>query len=242
MFDTGLIDALKKAHKVAVLTGAGISAESGVPTFRGEEGLWKKYRAEELATPQAFNRDPDLVWEWYSFRKNLIAKVSPNPGHYALFKMEEFYSEFTLITQNVDNLHEEAGSKNILEVHGNIRKNFCNNCRKDYRDDELELGVKVNSCECGGLIRPGVVWFGESLPGGVIEAAFQAAEEAEVFLSIGTSAVVYPAAMLPVSAKHSGALLIEVNPHETALTPNAHHFLKGPSGEILPKLLEEMGI
>ena len=242
MFDQGLIEALKNAKKTAVLTGAGISAESGVPTFRGEGGLWKQYRPEELATFEAFSRDPNLVWEWYSWRKNLIAEVSPNPGHHALVQLEKYYPEFTLITQNVDNLHREAGSENILELHGNIRRNYCLDCGKNYEDSELTLGSRVNSCECGGLIRPAVVWFGESLPQDTLEGSFQKAGECEVFFSIGTSAVVYPAAMLPVHAKRTGALLVEINPQETMLTPNADHFLQGASGEILPELVKEMGI
>jgi len=242
MFDTGMLEAIKKAQKAAVLTGAGVSAESGVPTFRGQDGLWKHYRAEELATAEAFSRNPDLVWEWYCYRKNLISKVSPNAGHYALVKMEKYYRDFTLITQNVDDLHRQAGSQIVLELHGNIRRNYCWECGRQYEDDQLELGSKVNKCNCGGYIRPGVVWFGESLPEQVLESAFRAAEDCEVFFSIGTSAVVYPAAMLPHTARRAGALVIEINPVETALTPSAHHFLQGPSGEVLPQLLEEAGI
>jgi len=242
MFDQGLIEALKNAKNVAVLTGAGISAESGVPTFRGEGGMWKQYRPEELATFEAFSRDPNLVWEWYSWRKKLIAEVSPNPGHHALVQLEKYYQDFTLITQNVDNLHREAGSNNILELHGSIRRNFCLDCGKNYEDSDLTLGSEVNSCDCGGLIRPAVVWFGESLPQGVMEASFKKAEECTVFFSIGTSAVVYPAAMLPVHAKRAGALLIEINSQETMLTTSADHFLHGASGEILPELIREMGI
>ena len=242
MFDQGLIDALKKAKCVSVLTGAGISAESGVPTFRGDGGLWKNHRAEELATYEAFTRDPDLVWEWYSWRKNLIAEVDPNPGHYALVEMEKFYPEFTLITQNVDNLHRQAGSQNILELHGNIRRNYCIKCGRPFEDSEITLGSKVNSCDCGGHIRPAVVWFGESLPQDAMESSFEKAGECDVFFSIGTSAVVYPAAMLPVHAKRANALLVEINPQETMLTPSADHFLQGASGEILPALIKEMGI
>lgn len=242
MFDPGLISYLKKALKVAVLTGAGISAESGVPTFRGAEGLWKKFKPEELANFDAFMRNPDLVWEWYAYRKEMMSKVSPNPGHFALVKLEEYYSEFTLITQNIDNLHRLAGSQNILELHGNIRRNYCIKCERQYNDEELSLGETAPKCECGGLIRPDVVWFGEMLPGDVLEAAFRAAEDCEVFFSIGTSAVVYPAAMLPLAAKRSNALLVEVNPERTELTDSAHHYLSGPSGEILPKLVAELDL
>jgi len=242
MFDTGMIQKIKKAGKAAVLTGAGISAESGVPTFRGQGGLWRQYRAEELATPEAFSRNPDLVWEWYCYRKDLISKVAPNPGHHALVKMERHFPEFTLITQNVDNLHRQAGSMKVLELHGNIRRNYCWECGKQYEDGEIQLGNKANKCKCGGYIRPGVVWFGETLAERILAEAFRASETCEVFFSIGTSAVVYPAAMLPLSAKQAGAVVIEINPAETALTPNADYFLRGASGEILPKILEEMGI
>ena len=242
MFDSGLIAYLKKAKKAAVLTGAGISAESGVPTFRGEDGIWKKFRAEELANFDAFMKNPDMVWEWYAYRKKMMSEVNPNPGHYALVKMEKFYPDFTLITQNIDNLHRIAGSKKILELHGNIRRNYCIECKKQYDDEQLQLGGEAPRCSCGGLIRPDVVWFGEMLPQNVLTEAFQAAESCEVFFSIGTSAVVNPAALLPLTAKNADALLVEINPEETVLTSTAHHHLHGPSGEILPQLLKEMGI
>lgn len=242
MFDSGLINFLKQAHKVAVLTGAGVSAESGVPTFRGENGIWKKLKPEELANFSAFLRNPDLVWEWYTFRKKMMSEVSPNPGHYAMAKMETYFPEFTLITQNIDNLHQQAGSKKVLELHGNIRRNYCIKCRTYYNDEELVLGESAPKCSCGGLIRPDVVWFGEILPEDILRAAFAASEECEVFLSIGTSAVVYPAAMLPRAAKAANALLVEINPERTELTDSAHHYLAGPSGVILPRLLKELGI
>jgi NAD-dependent deacetylase len=227
---------------VAVLTGAGVSAESGVPTFRGEEGLWKKFRAEELANFDAFMRNPDLVWEWYSFRKKMMAEVTPNPGHYALVKMEEFFSDFSLITQNIDDLHRQAGSKNIIELHGNIHRNYCLGCGKFFTDAELVLEGSAPKCACGGLIRPDVVWFGEQLPARAIDTAFLVAGSSEVFFSIGTSAVVYPAAWLPLTAKQNGALLIEINIERTALTGSADYFFSGPSGKILPQLVEELKI
>ncbi len=242
MFDQGLIDYVKQAHKVAVLTGAGVSAESGVPTFRGEDGIWHKLKPEELANFNAFMRNPDLVWEWYTMRKKMMSEVSPNPGHYSLVKMESYFPQFTLITQNIDNMHFEAGSKNVLELHGNIRRNYCIDCRKFYNDEDLALGETAPKCSCGGLIRPDVVWFGEMLPDDVLRNAFIAAEECEVFFSIGTSAVVYPAAMLPRAARAANALLVEINPEQTELTPVAHHYLAGPSGDVLPKLLTELGI
>jgi len=242
MFQSGLIDALKKARRVAVLTGAGVSAESGVPTFRGENGIWKKFKPEELANFDAFMENPDMVWEWYTYRKQMMSEVKPNEGHYALAKMEEFFPEFTLITQNIDNLHREAGSKNILELHGNIRRNFCIKCKKFYNDDEITIGNKVPNCTCGGMIRPDVVWFGEMLPQDVLNAAYYSSENCDVFFSIGTSAVVYPAAMLPVVAIQANALVIEVNIETTPLTSSVHHHLSGAFGEILPKLLKEMVI
>ena len=242
MFDSGLIAYLKKALKVAVLTGAGVSAESGVPTFRGEEGLWKKFKPEELANFDSFMKNPDIVWEWYAFRKKMMSEVHPNPGHHSLVKMEEYYPDFTLITQNIDNLHRIAGSKNILELHGNIRRNYCLDCGRQYDDEQLQMGKTAPRCECGGLIRPDVVWFGEMLPQDILNAAFRAAEECEVFFSIGTSALVSPASMLPMIAKTANALLIEINPQETELTKAVDHYLQGPSGEILPQLIQEMGI
>ena len=242
MFDAGLISYIKKARKVAVLTGAGVSAESGVPTFRGEEGIWQKFKPEELANFDAFMKNPDRVWEWYSMRKKMMSEVQPNAGHFALAKMEGYFPEFTLITQNIDNLHREAGSRNILELHGNIRRNYCVDCRKFYGDEDLLLGNKVPRCTCGGMIRPDVVWFGEMLPQEVLNAAFRAAENSEVFFSIGTSAVVYPAAMLPVAAYQRNALLIEINPDETPITEVAHHHFSEPFAKALPDLVRAMGI
>lgn len=240
MIDTNIIKLLKNSRRVAVLTGAGISAESGVPTFRGADGLWKNYRPEELASPIAFRNNPDMVWEWYSWRKNLIKNCAPNPGHYALAKMEKLFEKFTLITQNVDGIHRQAGSDNILELHGNINRNFCCECRKEYPDNDLVLGSKVNRCSCGGLIRPAVVWFGENLPEEVLEKAFSAVVDCDLFISIGTSSVVYPAALMPLKAKEEGAALIEINMEPTPLTPESDFFLKGACGVILPNLMEDV--
>ncbi|MBL7190495.1 NAD-dependent deacylase [bacterium] len=239
MIDESLIRRLKASKKVAVLTGAGVSAESGVPTFRGEEGMWKKFKPEELANFDAFMRNPDMVWEWYEHRKDLMSKVKPNAGHYAMAKMEKLFPVFTLITQNIDNLHRIAGSENILELHGNIRRNFCINCKKQYNDEHLTLGGgKVPKCSCGGMIRPDVVWFGEMLPGSILESAFKAAETCDFFLSLGTSAVVYPAAMLPVAAKKAGAVLLEINPETTPLTQSTDYYIKAKTGEVLPQIVE----
>jgi NAD-dependent deacetylase len=228
---------LKHARSVAVLTGAGVSAESGVPTFRGNNGLWKQYRAEDLATPGAFARDPKLVWEWYDWRRGLIAQAKPNAGHQALVDLENRVPSFTLITQNVDGLHELAGSRNVLEVHGSIWKLRCTSCERERVDRQSPLPEIPPKCECGALLRPGVVWFGEELPPRVWQHAEEAARKADLCLVIGTSAVVYPAAGLAQIAKASGARVVEINIAETALTDRIDQFLQGPSGELLPQLI-----
>ena len=231
---------LKSATRVAVLTGAGISAESGVPTFRGEEGLWSKFRPEELATVDAFMRNPKLVWEWYLHRRELMNSVSPNPGHHALVEMEKHFKDFTLITQNVDGLHRMAGSENVLELHGNISMNKCFDCGKPYSGEiDLESG-HLPLCECGGKIRPDVVWFGELLPARTLNDAFDAVARTELFFSVGTSALVHPAASMPLAAKRNGAYLIEVNLDPTPLTPYVDCMFRGKSGEILPRIVEMM--
>jgi len=221
---------IRKEKRCVVLTGAGVSAESGVPTFRGESGLWKEYRAEELATPEAFMRDPQMVWEWYNFRRETLSKVEPNPAHYVIADMERFFSDFMLITQNVDNLHRKAGNKNILELHGNILKNRCLNCGKKYGEI---VSKEVKKCECGGSIRPDVVWFGENLDRKVLEEAFLKSEEAEIFFVIGTSGVVQPAASLPYIAKENGAYIIEINIERTPITSIADEFIPGKAGGVM---------
>lgn len=238
MYSTRLIEKLASATAVAALTGAGISAESGVPTFRGNEGLWKKFKPEELANFDAFIKNPDLVWEWYAYRKKLTAEVKPNPGHFALAEMEKLLQNFAVITQNIDNLHRRAGSLNVYELHGNIERNYCIDCGRRYRNEELALGPSAPHCvECNGLIRPDVVWFGELLPSDQWELAERAARDADVFFSIGTSAIVYPAASLPMLAKENGAYLVEINPEMTPLSHYADETLLGKSGEILPGLV-----
>jgi NAD-dependent deacetylase len=233
-----LIDSLRSAEEVAVLTGAGISAESGVPTFRGEDGLWKKYRPEELANIDAFMRNPTLVWEWYNYRRNLISEIDPNPGHYALAQLEQMLDTFTLITQNVDGLHQRAGSKNVLELHGNITKNKCVSCSKMY--STIKKSSDLPRCECGGLLRPDVVWFGESLPQRELQLAFDTASNSDVFLSIGTSGVVQPAASLPLVARENGAYACEINIDETILSGQMDETILGPSGDIVPLLVESL--
>ncbi|MGH9645824.1 MAG: SIR2 family NAD-dependent protein deacylase [Bryobacteraceae bacterium] len=228
---------LCKASSLAVLTGAGVSAESNIPTFRGKDGLWKQRRPEDLATPQAFARDPKTVWEWYDMRRQRVAQAQPNPGHYALARLEERTPNFTLITQNVDDLHERAGSRRILKVHGDLFRVRCTGCGKEQRDKRVPLPEIPPHCECGSLQRPGVVWFGEALPQDVWRAAEQAARTADVFLVVGTSAVVYPAAGLVELAKSCGATLIEINLEETPILHYADASLQGKSGDLLPQLI-----
>jgi NAD-dependent deacetylase len=232
---------LRHARSVCVLTGAGVSAESGVPTFRGDDGLWKKFKPEELANFDAFISNPVLVWEWYNYRKQVIRNVQPNPAHCALAEMERLIPDFTLVTQNVDNLHRRAGSQNVLELHGNIERSFCIDCRTAADDVSLLSDRAAPRCRnCGGLIRPDVVWFGECLPVETFQKASSAAERCELFLCVGTSAVVYPAASLPLHARRNGAYVVEINTEQTELSLHVHETLTGKAGEILPALVEEL--
>jgi NAD-dependent deacetylase len=233
-----LREVLGKAERVAALTGAGISAESGVPTFRGADGLWRNYNVMELATPQAFARDPELVWEFYNWRRNLITGLTINPGHKALVDLEARVPHFTLITQNVDGLHLKAGSKNLLEIHGNLWKVRCTQCHTVTLDMSSDMGSLPNCRECGGLLRPHVVWFGESLDDALLNRAVEAARSCQVMLVIGTSAIVQPAASLAFEAKEAGAVVAEINLEETPNSGMMDFVLLGKSGEILPKLLE----
>ena len=238
-FPSEFIGFLMKASRVAVLTGAGVSQESGLRTFRdAQTGLWAQYRPEDLASPEAFARDPKLVWDWYAWRREAIKGVRPNAGHYALTEMEKKISGFTLITQNVDGLHRMAGSTNILELHGNILKVRCSECGTftETWDDDVE---SVPRCEkCNGLLRPDVVWFGESLPRAELEAAVNAARACQVFFSIGTSGVVQPAAALAHAARNKGSVVVEINAEPTPLTPKVDFAFHGKSGEILPELVK----
>jgi NAD-dependent deacetylase len=236
-----LIAALKASQRIAALTGAGISAESGVPTFReAQTGLWSRYDPSQLATPEAFHRDPQLVWEWYTWRRQLISQAQPNPGHFALVEMETFFSQFSLITQNVDGLHRLAGSRSTIELHGDISRTRCS--VEDIQISKWsETGEIPPRCpHCGELLRPDVVWFGESLPEGAIQTAFEIASNCQIFFSIGTSALVEPAASLPFLAMQNGAQVIEVNIDQTPLTASADWHFAAPAGQVLPALVREM--
>jgi NAD-dependent deacetylase len=228
---------LRSASSVVALTGAGISAESGIPTFRGAGGLWRQFRPEELATPEAFVRDPKLVWEWYSWRRSLIASAQPNAGHYALAELESRVPRFTLITQNVDGLDDRCGVRNVLKLHGDIWMVRCVSCGGNGRDERLQFRELPPRCDCGGLLRPGVVWFGEALPADAWAAAERAAVEAAVMLVVGTSAVVYPAAALVPLARSAGARVIEINPEVTPISGTVDSSLRGNAAEILPQLV-----
>jgi NAD-dependent deacetylase len=236
-----LLQRFAAAKNVAVLTGAGVSAESGVPTFRdAQTGLWAKFRPEELATPRAFRRNPRLVWEWYQWRRKLVAGAKPNPAHLALAGMEMLFARFHLITQNVDGLHQRAGSRHVIELHGNITRTKC-----------LDEGTVVSSWKetgdvppkcpaCGGLLRPDVVWFDEPMPVAEMEEAAAASASCDIFLSIGTSTVVYPAAALPLEALRGGATVVEINPQPTPLTAQAHFALAGAAGVVLPEVMKAL--
>jgi len=229
---------LAEAERVAVLTGAGISHESGIPVFRGPGGLWRQYRPEELATPEAFARDPRLVWEWYDWRRSAVAEAKPNPGHQALVELERRTPDFTLITQNVDGLHDRAGSCRVLKLHGGLWTVRCVGCAAETINRAVPLPELPPRCACGGLLRPGVVWFGEALPVDVLQQAMLAAERAQVFLVVGTSAVVQPAASLPLLARRAGARVVEVNAESTPLSPLVDASFLGPAGVVLPQLVE----
>jgi NAD-dependent deacetylase len=228
---------LGSMSRVAVLTGAGISAESGIPTFRGAGGLWKRYRAEDLATPEAFERDPRLVWEWYDWRRRIIGGAAPNEGHRTLAAWETAFASLSLITQNIDGLHERAGSREPVELHGNIWKTRCPREGAVRVNRDLPLAEIPPLCpSCGATLRPHVVWFGESLDPGVLDQAFRRCSSCQIMFVIGTSAVVHPAAALPLAAVRAGAVLVEVNPEPTPLTGEAEFSFRAEAGRLLPLL------
>lgn len=241
-FSKRLKEILSENSKVSVVTGAGVSKESGIPTFRGKDGLWRNYNAMELATPESFATNPSLVWEWYQWRRGIIKPIEPNPGHDAIAAMERFFENFTLITQNIDGLHAKAGNKKILELHGNIWRVRCveEGTVLDCYDHPLE--EIPPKCSCGAFLRPHVVWFGEALDSSILTESFRKASESDLCLVIGTSGIVYPAAAIPVDAKNHGAYLAEVNPNPSNLTTAADEVIQGPSAEVLPELIEFAGI
>jgi NAD-dependent protein deacetylase/lipoamidase len=247
-FSATLLRRIVQADSLVAFTGAGVSAESGVPTFRGEQGIWAKFRPEELANVNAFMKNPELVWRWYADRRKVMASIEPNPGHRALAELEGLVPSVTIVTQNIDNLHRRAGSVRIFELHGNIERNYCMRCGARYEDVEVVLEEGIPRCSrvdnggkrCTGFVRPDVVWFGEILPEDEWNGAVRAIESADVFLSIGTSGVVYPAASLPRLARAHGAFVVEVNPEPTPLTDYMDEFLMGPAGVILPQLVENV--
>lgn len=233
-----LIEAIRASRHVCVLTGSGISAESGVPTFReAQTGLWEKFDPQELATPEAFLRDPELVWNWYRWRRHLVARAEPNAGHLALVELASQVGELSLITQNVDGLHQRAGSPNVIEFHGNIFEDRCFVEGCIVRDiPETSAGVPICPA-CGGHLRPGVVWFGETIPEAALAGAMKAAANCDIFFSIGTSSLVWPAAGLTETARAAGAMVVEVNPNTTPLSDATDFCLSGNAGTVLPQLI-----
>lgn len=236
-------DILRSADRVAVLTGAGVSAESGVPTFRASDGLWEGHRIEDVASPDGWDRDPGVVWDFYHARRAKAGSVVPNPGHHALARLEAKWGDrFTLVTQNVDGLHQRAGSRNVLEVHGSLRRTRCTACREET-DKGLDPLPRMPNCDsCGGVLRPAIVWFHESLPFTVWDAAQSAASNADVLLVVGTSAVVYPAANLIPITRANGGRVIEFNLTETEASRMADVGVYGPSGQTLPKVCDRLGV
>lgn len=240
---------LAKSKRLAVLTGAGVSKESGVPTFRDAmDGLWEQYDPQQLATPYAFMENPKLVWDWYEYRRDLVGEAQPNPGHFALAALEDLLPQVVIITQNVDDLHQQAGSNDIIPLHGAIMRSKCfDDCQGNptvidvAAQDGYDPEHGPPRCpHCGAWVRPDVVWFGESLPHEQLQRAINLSHEADVMLIVGTSGVVQPAASMPIVAKQSGATIIEVNPTRSALTQVADLWLEGPSGEILPQVIAAM--
>ena len=232
---------MRAARRVVVLTGAGMSAESGVPTFRdAQTGLWARFRPEELATPEAFAAHPRRVWEWYAWRRELVARARPHAGHRALVQIARRVPEFTLVTQNVDGLHQRAGSRDVIELHGNLTRTRCSAGCGVVERWEATDDPPPRCPRCGARLRPDVVWFGEALPEAALETAWAATEQCEAFLSVGTSSLVHPAASLPERAAARGRLVIEINPRETPLSARATAVLRGAAGDLLPQLAAQV--
>ncbi len=237
-FSARLLELVARGRRVVALTGAGMSAESGVPTFRGQGGFWEGAALEDLATAAGFERDPRRVWSWYDARRRQISRCAPNAGHLALARYGALHPDMRLVTQNVDGLHVAAGSERVIALHGDIFRTRCTRDGTAREDRRAPLPEIPPRCDCGALLRPDVVWFGEILPEDAMDEATAAAREAELFLSIGTSAVVYPAAALPEIARRRGAYLVEINIEETSLSPLADEVILAPAAETLPGLLE----
>lgn len=245
-FASSLISAMRGAKHVVVFTGAGVSAESGIPTFRDAlTGLWERFDAEDLATPDAFRKDKELVWGWYEWRRRKVLMAQPNPAHLAIAELLQYVPKLTVITQNVDDLHERAGSQNVLHLHGSLHHPRCFNCGQAHTfatgvPEESEGGRRLSPpvcAKCGGHVRPGVVWFGEDLPQRELHRANDLAQTCDLFFSIGTSGMVYPAAQIPVLAKQAGARVVQINPTVTQLDCACSWSLRGAAGEVLPSLL-----
>ncbi len=239
-FSNKLLNRLRSSRYLLVLTGAGVSAESGVPTFRGKDGYWRKFSPQELATMDAFEKNSELVWEWYEYRRGLIREVQPNPAHYAIKDLEDRFAEFLLVTQNIDGLHQRAGSRKIAELHGNIWRDRCLKCGQVYDHKEVKLKGVPPKCACGGLLRPDVVWFGEALPQETLLQALQAAQFCDFLLTVGTSALVQPAASLPLLAQENGAFVVEINLEPTPLSERVNESIRGKAGEVLPGLVKKL--
>jgi NAD-dependent deacetylase len=246
--EEGLLTILRRASRVVVFTGSGVSAESGVPTFRdAQTGLWANFDATELATPDAFRRDPALVWGWYEWRRAVVRKAEPNAAHRAIAAMASRVPMFTLITQNVDDLHERAGRRDVLHLHGQLARPYCAKCGGPWtlppaRPSMEAAGTRIEPpvcASCGGRVRPGVVWFGESLPEGEWLAATEAAGRCEVFFCVGTSSLVYPASSLTGIAMNAGAVTVQVNPNATDIDGAVTWSIRGAAGEVLPRVVEE---
>jgi len=228
---------LAGSPRITVVTGAGVSAASGIPTFRGAGGLWKSHRPEELATPEAFDRDPLLVWEWYAWRRERIAPLAPNAAHAAIAELEGHVAEFLLATQNVDGLHTQAGSRRLVELHGSLWRVRCTGCRRVTEDRRVPFPELPPACDCGALLRPDVVWFGEPLPYDLLKRSIRAVEACDVMLVVGTSSLVQPAASMAGEALARGTPVVEINLDPTPLSERATYVLQGKAGEILPRLL-----
>ncbi|MDP4115692.1 MAG: NAD-dependent deacylase [Bacteroidota bacterium] len=228
---------INNASSIVFFTGAGVSAESGIATFRGVDGIWTKLKPEELANFDNFLKNPEMVWAWYKYRKEVVNESKPNPAHLAIAEAQKRFTEVTVITQNIDNLHRRAGSKTVYELHGNIQRNYCVKCGTFYNND-IDIEDKVPKCKCGGLIRPDIVWFGEMLPESEFELSEIASRNCDIFVIVGTSGVVYPAANMIFYAKESGAYIIEVNIERTEVSYLANASFFGKAGTVLPRLLE----